>query len=222
MSFEFEDTKPNITNEQLLADPRRVASSLGTSVLTQRAYLSAGQYSTAVIKKRFGKWKAAVATAGLEAGSEQDIPLDELFDNLREVWIKLGCQPRKRRMVSPLSRYTQNPYVRRFGSWLNAMRSFAQSVKETEPDGTTAKYTPTRNGRGPREPSLRLRFLVMRRDHFKCVLCGRTPATDPATELHIDHSVAWSKHGRTKMSNLRTLCSQCNLGKADLAASHAD
>lgn len=218
MSFEFENTKPNITNEELLADLRRVAASLGTSVLTQRAYRDVGRYSTTAIKKRFGKWKEAVTAAGLEAGSEQDIPVDELFDNLREVWMKLGRQPRKREMVFPLSRYTHNPYNRRFGGWLNAMRGFTRSINEAESDVSSLKYMPTRDARGPREPSLRLRFLVMRRDHFKCVLCGRTPATDPATELHIDHIVAWSKEGRTELSNLRTLCSQCNLGKADLAA----
>jgi hypothetical protein len=221
MSFEFEDTKPNITNEELVADLRRVADSLGTSVLTQRAYRDIGQYSTTVIKKRFGKWKTAVAAAGLEAGSEQDISVDELLDNLREVWIKLGRQPRKREMVSPLSRYTHHPYIRRYGGWINAMRSFTRSVNEMTSDLSVVIQTSTPDAKTPREPSLRLRFLVMRRDHFKCVLCGRSPATHPATELHIDHILAWSKEGRTEISNLRTLCSQCNLGKADLAA-HAD
>jgi hypothetical protein len=218
MSFEFEDTKRNITNEDLLADLRRVAASLATGVLTQRAYRDSGRYSTTVIKKRFGKWKTAVTTAGFEAGSEQHIPADELFDNLREVWIKLGRQPRKREMVSPFSKYTHNPYVRLFGGWVDAMRAFTRTVNETESDVGSFKNLPTRDGRGPREPSLRLRFLVMRRDRFKCVLCGRAPAIDPTTELHIDHVVAWSKEGRTEMSNLRTLCSRCNLGKADLAA----
>lgn len=221
MSFEFEDTKPSITNEDLLADLRRVATSLGTSVLTQRAYSKGGRYSTTVIKKRFGKWNTAVTAAGFAVGSEQRIPVDELFDNLREVWMKLGRQPRKREMLSPFSRYTHNPYVRLFGGWVNAMRAFTRTVNETESEAGPVKNSPARDGRGPREPSLRLRFLVMRRDNFKCVLCGRTPATDPATELHIDHTVAWSKEGRTEMGNLRTLCSRCNLGKADLAA-HAD
>lgn len=63
MSFEFEDTKPSITNEELLADLRRVAASLGTSVLTQRAYRDIGQYSTTAIKKRFGKWRGGARHA---------------------------------------------------------------------------------------------------------------------------------------------------------------
>jgi hypothetical protein len=218
MSFKFEDTKPNITNEDLLADLRRVSTSVGTTVLTQRGYSRLGRYSTTVIKKRFGKWKTAVTAAGFVAGSEAHIPVDQLFDNLRLVWIKLGRQPRKREMVSPFSKYTHSPHVRVFGGWVAAMRAFTSAVNETESDAVSVKNIPVRGERGPREPSLRLRFLVMRRDHFKCVLCGRTPATDPATELHIDHIVAWSTEGCTEMGNLRTLCSRCNLGKADLAA----
>lgn len=218
MSFEFEDTKPEITNEDLLADLRRVAAFLGTDVLTQRAYRHSGKYSTTAIKKRFGKWKTAVASAGFLSGSQRPIPVDELFDNLREVWIKLGRQPRKREMTVPLSKYTHHPYVRRFGGWVDAMRVFTQTTNENQSDVVSIKDSMTREERGPREPSLRLRFLVMRRDRFRCVLCGRTPATDPKIELHIDHIVAWSKQGRTDLSNLRTLCSRCNLGKADLAA----
>jgi len=218
MSFEFEDTKPNISNDALLADLQRVAAALGTSVLTQRAYRNAGQYSTTTIKKRFGKWKAAVTAAGLGAGSERDIPADDLFDNLRELWIKLGRQPRKSEMASPISRYTHHPYVRRYNGWLDAMRAFTRSVNDTEPSGVAEKNPNTLDTRGSRDPSLRLRFLVMRRDHFKCVQCGRTPAIDPVTELHIDHVIAWSRGGRTELSNLRTLCSWCNLGKSDLDA----
>lgn len=67
-----------------------------------------------------------------------------------------------------------------------------------------------------REPNLRLRFLVMQRDNFKCCACGASPAKDPSVELHIDHIIPWSKGGETVMDNLQTLCSKCNLGKSDL------
>jgi len=150
MPFEFEDTKPNIANEELLADLCRVAALLGTTILTQRAYRGAGRYSTTAIEKRFGKWKTAVNTAGLEAGSEQDIPVNELFDNLREVWMKLGRQPRKREMTSTHSQFTHHPYVRRFGGWLNAMRAFTRSINEAEADVGTLKRRATQENRAAR------------------------------------------------------------------------
>ncbi len=34
-------------------------------------------------------------------------------------------------------------------------------------------------------------------------------------ELHVDHTVPWSKGGETVLGNLRTLCSDCNLGKSN-------
>lgn len=60
-----------------------------------------------------------------------------------------------------------------------------------------------------------LRYDVMHRDGFRCVLCGASPKTDPNIVLHVDHILPLSKGGKTEMSNLRTLCERCNLGKRD-------
>jgi len=56
----------------------------------------------------------------------------------------------------------------------------------------------------------------MKRDNFKCQLCGRNPATEAGVILHVDHIVPWSKGGETEIGNLQTLCMQCNLGKGDI------
>ncbi len=58
-----------------------------------------------------------------------------------------------------------------------------------------------------------LRYDIMKRDGFRCQLCGAT-ASDGVT-LHIDHIIPVSKGGKTVPSNLRTLCSRCNMGKKD-------
>lgn len=58
-----------------------------------------------------------------------------------------------------------------------------------------------------------LRYDVMKRDEFKCVLCGRH-ASD-SVQLHVDHIVPIAKGGKTTFDNLRTLCQDCNLGKRD-------
>ena len=55
----------------------------------------------------------------------------------------------------------------------------------------------------------------MKRDGFKCVLCGDSPAKNPTCELHIDHITPWSHGGETIEENLRTLCSSCNLGRSN-------
>ena len=60
----------------------------------------------------------------------------------------------------------------------------------------------------------RLRFEILRRDSYRCQLCGCTQSE--VVRLHIDHKVAVSKGGSTTEDNLWVLCEPCNLGKSDL------
>ena len=59
-----------------------------------------------------------------------------------------------------------------------------------------------------------LRYDVMKRDGFKCCICGAS-AKEDGIKLHVDHIIPVSKGGTTVMSNLRTLCNHCNMGKSD-------
>lgn len=74
--------------------------------------------------------------------------------------------------------------------------------------------------RGPRDPSLRLRWKVLNRDHFRCQNCGASPATG-GPPLQVDHVIAWSVGGDTVLDNLQTLCLTCNLGKSNLSVEDA-
>jgi len=56
-----------------------------------------------------------------------------------------------------------------------------------------------------------LRYNVMKRDDFACVLCGKS--NGDAVKLEVDHIIPVSKGGKTEMSNLQTLCKACNRGK---------
>ena len=59
----------------------------------------------------------------------------------------------------------------------------------------------------------KLRYQVMRRDGFRCQLCGATQAD--GVKLHVDHIIPVSKGGTSDIGNLRTLCDRCNRGKGD-------
>lgn len=58
-----------------------------------------------------------------------------------------------------------------------------------------------------------LRYDIMKKDGFKCVLCGRT--VKDGVKLHVDHIIPIAKGGKTEKNNLRTLCASCNFGKSD-------
>ena len=64
----------------------------------------------------------------------------------------------------------------------------------------------------------RLRWKILQRDDFRCVLCGADAAADKSVRLDIDHALPIARGGKTVPENLRTLCSRCNNGKGDLLA----
>ena len=57
----------------------------------------------------------------------------------------------------------------------------------------------------------KLRYQVLRRDGFRCCICGAS--SRDGVKLHVDHIKPVSKGGKTEIRNLRTLCDRCNLGK---------
>jgi len=57
-----------------------------------------------------------------------------------------------------------------------------------------------------------IRYDVLKRDGFKCKICG---ANGNDSKLHVDHIIPVSKGGKTEMGNLQTLCQKCNAGKSD-------
>ncbi len=222
--------RANVSRDELIDDLRRVAAGLGSGVLTIGAYKRLGKFSVPPIQRHFGGFRIAVKQAGLTPLSKpfKRVADGELHRNLEMVWRSLGRQPKRDNMRPPLSEFGPGSYVRRFGSWRKALESFVEFVNSATVD-VPAPATDTPNSaneqpadataehlRTPRSVSWRLRFLVMRRDRFKCCFCGVSPATTPGASLVIDHVLAWSKGGETLFNNLQTLCEKCNGGKSDL------
>lgn len=58
-----------------------------------------------------------------------------------------------------------------------------------------------------------MRYDVLRRDGFRCVKCGR--GREDGVKLHVDHIKPVSRGGKSVMSNLQTLCEDCNCGKSN-------
>jgi len=65
--------------------------------------------------------------------------------------------------------------------------------------------------RGPVSP--KLRFLILKRDRYRCQLCGIAASDSPDVRLHVDHIVSRANGGTNESSNLHTLCADCNHGK---------
>jgi len=62
-------------------------------------------------------------------------------------------------------------------------------------------------------PSPSERYRIMKRDGFRCQLCGAT--AKHRARLEVDHKIPLAKGGSNDQSNLWTLCFPCNRGKRD-------
>jgi len=71
----------------------------------------------------------------------------------------------------------------------------------------------TQKRKRKRNIPLGMRYKILKRDNFKCVACGRT--VNDGIKLHIDHKIPFSLGGLTEMSNLQTLCNECNISKSN-------
>lgn len=217
--FKLEPWNRGLPDEQLLQDLKRVAAELGRGTVTYDEYDSHGQFCSATLEKRFGGWNRALETAGLNISKVQGLLKENFFENLEAVWVRFGRQPRRAEMIRPLSSISKSAYEQRFGTWRKALEEFVEWVNSETSDTNHNKDLPAPKQvrPSPRFPSLRLKFLVMRRDRFTCCHCGKSPSQNPGIQLHIDHIVPSSKGGTTILENLQTLCQSCNIGKSDLS-----
>ena len=190
---------------------------LKKSALSIKEYDEHGEYSSSAVMRRFGTWNKALKLAGLGVCNEY-YSREDLFSNLEEVWIRKGAQPVRQDMNNrSWSSISSGAYLRAFGRWSEALRAFVKFVNsEQELEIQASESRMSVPQRDKRDVNLRLRFLVMKRDNFKCCACGASPATDPCVVLHVDHIVPWAEGGRTEMDNLQTLCANCNQGKSNL------
>jgi hypothetical protein len=247
--------KTIIGDEELIADLRRISFELKNDSVTRDEYNRHGKFHSATFEDRFGSWMKAKEKAGLRRREHPSISDEEYFQNLEDVWIKLGRQPHFSDMKIPFSKYSGSAYVHNFGIWRKALERFVEYINKDEettegensinieenkpPQAPIIVYPnkerasesidetplakrpkssqePINKHRTKREVSDRLRFRIMKRDNFKCQCCGRSPALDYKIILHVDHITPWSKGGETTFENLRTLCSNCNIGKGNL------
>jgi|APSaa5957512576_1039674.scaffolds.fasta_scaffold18479_2 5-methylcytosine-specific restriction endonuclease McrA len=182
--------------------------------------------SETTIQRHFDSWANFCKTAGLAPRYSRSVNKEDLLKNLEEVWSELDRQPRAKEMKQPLSPISISRYQKIFQkTWYEICLEFISwksgaSVEEIERElrQVTAVESETHfNHKTNRSISLSLRYDILKRDNFRCVKCGASPALTPGTQLHIDHKIPWSKGGETEEANLQTLCSDCNLGKSNKA-----
>lgn len=212
------------SDEELLDRLLELHKQTQSRFLSARAFSAASGISEGTITTHFGSWKAFCQRAGLAPRYDRTEDKTDLLQNLAVVWEALGRQPRAKEMKQPVSAISLSRYNKVFGlPWYRVCLEFlawksGESVADiSKTTAASEMMVPEKaNGhRTRRNMTLSMRYEILKRNGFRCVRCGRSPATEKGVQLHVDHIKAWANGGETVLDNLQTLCSDCNLGKSD-------
>ena len=243
MKFEFGRSQiSKIPREKVIAELEKVAKYFDYTDFRQEDFDKIADISYYKVYREFGSWENTLKFL-VEHFKKKDIEfklttrrssysVQEMFDEMERIWRKLGHRPSRNEWVSSSPLISYDSIYRRFGSWKEACLKFIeyksgreiseiQEVNEVKKRLKESDIITKKNAKKKkviektRTIPLSIRVKVLSRDNFRCIFCGKSPATDIGTKLHIDHIVPFSKGGTNEMKNLQTLCEKCNLGKSN-------
>jgi hypothetical protein len=133
--------------QQIIQEIQRVARELGMEGVPQREFLARTQITEKQIRYHCGTWNEAVVAAGLTPRPNTtpprplSIPDEELFAEIRRLWLELGRRPKASSMNSK-GKYSEAPYRNRWKTFDGAVDEYvhrhgepmgAQSATESLP-----------------------------------------------------------------------------------------
>lgn len=214
MKYEYIDRTNKITDEDIINDLLHVKNNiLKKETLIQKEYFAYGKYGRKAIDNHFGSWNNLLDKLNIpKTRINEHLSKEDIFLIIENLWIELKMQPTLRQFES-MTNHTKKIIVSNFGKWSDCLKEFVGWANSNDRTSIFTQ-TATIKHNTPREPSASLRNKVLKRDKYKCVICGRSPSSSNV-ELHLDHIHPYSLGGETVLENLQTLCSDCNLGKSN-------
>jgi hypothetical protein len=218
MTRKFEiDFLEDYSKVSLIKELHRIQKIIGDRPVTKSDIDKYGKAVWQTYFRKFGSFSKALLEAGLKPSKRMNVSDDELINSAINLWTQTIEKEGRRPFASDLKKYgipfSEDSFRRRFGSWKKTLILAYKSVDKTgdasqQNEKTTNKKQPIKTIR--EEISIRKRFLVLKRDQFTYVLCGRSGI---GIKLEVDHKIPVSKGGSNNLDNLQTLCYECNRGK---------
>jgi len=241
MDFNFQRKQINkMPESKILEELEKAAKHFNYIEFGRRDFDKIATISSSTVRKHFeGSWtkalevlKKSLQQKGLNLSPRPYAPNrilsdKEMFDEMERIWQKVGQRPSRTEWEMSEPKISYNTYKQRFGGWTKACLKFIEYktggdiladdfvLPDREEQKTQRENKVEYKKENSRNISLSVRLEVLSRDKFRCVFCGKSPATDIGTKLHIDHIEPFSKGGKSTLENLQTLCEECNLGKSD-------
>ena len=242
--FEFgRPKKRNISREKILDELERIAEHFKYNYFRRKDFNEIADIHSATVERCFdGSWNDAMLALkkrlkqknkNIILGHRRKYSEKEIFEEMERIWRLVGHRPSENEWTAIEPKISYDTVYRYFGGWTKACLNFIEyksgetaTVNEKK-SGESKKVknyiSPVRNNEAKtgerigktRTIPLNIRLKVFSRDNFRCIFCGKSPATNVGTKLHIDHIVPFSQGGINLPKNLQTLCEKCNLGKSD-------
>lgn len=238
MEYVFKRSRMDkFTKEKMLDELEKAAKKFDYIEFGYRDFDKVANISSAVVKKGFGSWKKALNVLkeylnkkGLDLALRKFSPNRiysdiDIFNEMERIWSQLGHRPSRTEWELSSPKISYNGIKQRFGGWQKVCLKFIEykmghvieidegkrniEGKQEEKKNNNYKVGDTRS------IPLGIRIRVLNRDSYRCVKCGRSPATDVGIKLHLDHKVPFSRGGKSTEENLQTLCQDCNIGKGN-------
>lgn len=223
----MKDTPKSFSKTELIQELRRVHGVVGKDCLTRSDYSLHSHIGADHFVRHFGGFLKGLEAAGIPRHPKQgkEYSDEECFENIANLWIHYGRAPQYRETLLPPSQILAKTYVTRWQTWRKALLAFVEwsktdqtPLEDSTPTATKIEVRETNSKPKKHEADCRevrpgLKYQVHKRDSFRCVACGRSPATHLNIDLHADHIIAVANGGKTVLENLQTLCRDCNLGK---------
>lgn len=234
-----------IPREKVIAELEKVAKHFNYYDFKRDDFDKIASISSSKVYKEFGSWEKALeflknylkerGVKFTRMRRQYRYTIQEMFDELEKIWVQLRHRPSCNEWTALKPKISYETIQRRFGGWMHACLKFIEyksggAIAEENETLTNEKRKTSssidnsekikeggaqKNIEKTRTIPLNIRLKVFIRDNFRCSFCGKSPATDIGTKLHIDHKIPFSKGGTNSFENLQTLCEQCNLGKSN-------
>ena len=238
MEYIFKRTRiDKFTKEKMLDELEKVAKEFDYIEFGWRDFNKVTDISASPVKKEFGNWKNALKALkghlnkkGLDLSPRKFPPNrvysdKNIFDEIERIWNQLGHRPSRTEWELSNPKISYSGIKQRFGGWQKVCLQFIEykmghmieiddGKKQIKKMQESEKKITYKEG-DTRSISLGLRIKVLNRDNYRCIKCGRSPATDVGIKLHLDHKIPFSQGGKSTEENLQTLCQDCNIGKGN-------
>lgn len=236
MDYKFQRTRiDKIPRNKIIEQLEKTARAFNYVVFRQKDFNKIADINSHTVAREFKTWNNAIVFLSAHL-KKKNIELKlkrkgyfsdkKLFDEMERIWNLIGHRPSPNEWKASKPKISSNTYMRYFNGWQNACLKFIEYKmgsailvdNEIDIDVEKSQQVGSKNRDktvSSRTVPLSVRLKVLSRDAYRCVLCGRSPATEVGVRLHIDHKIPFSKGGSSTIENLQTLCQDCNLGKSD-------